>query len=147
MVASGSEPIAGAVAGAVGNDVGGGVGDDFGDAPGAVPGQGLAAGEEAIDQLLSDLVAIKGQQRSLEEQLQGLLDQLQQLHVHGDVDSSFQFHDTAFCWSPGRLQFSYPEPVLQLEQQLRQARRTAEGNGSAVRRHGRPFWTIKLPAD
>lgn len=146
MVASGSELIADAVAGAVGDDVGGGVGDDFGDAPGAVPGQGLAAGEEAIDQLLSDLVAIKGQQRSLEEQLQGLLDQLQQLHERGDVDSSFHFNDTAFSWSPGRVQFTYPAPVLALEQQLKLARKTAEGNGTAVRRLGRPFWTVKLPS-
>lgn len=113
----------------------------------SVAGPALPEGDDAIDRLLAAVVAIKRQQRSLDDQLNALLDQLQQLHEHGDVDSSFQFDDTAFCWSPGRLQFSYPEPVLQLEQQLRQARRTAEGNGSAVRRHGRPFWTIKLPAD
>lgn len=106
----------------------------------------LAAGEDAIDRLLEALIAIKRQQRVLEEQLNTLLDQLQQLHENGDVDSSFHFNDTAFSWSPGRVQFSYPEPVLELEQQLRHARRTAEGNGSAVRRHGRPFWTVKLPA-
>ena len=103
-------------------------------------------GEDAIDRLLEALIAIKRQQRTLDEQLNTLLDQLQQLHENGDVDSSFHFNDTAFSWSPGRVQFSYPEPVLELEQQLRLARRTAEGNGSAVRRHGRPFWTVKLPA-
>ena len=104
-----------------------------------------AEGEEAIDRLLAAMVAIKRQQRSLDEQLNALLDQLQQLHGCGDVDSSFHFNDTAFSWSPGRVQFTYPEAVLALEQQLKLARRTAEGNGSAVRRHGRPFWTIKLP--
>ena len=82
---------------------------------------------------------------SLGDQLNALLDQLQQLHERGDVDSSFHFNDTAFSWSPGRLQFTYPEPVLALEQQLKLARKTAEGNGTAVRRHGRPFWTVKLP--
>jgi len=106
----------------------------------------LAEGEDAIDRLLEAVVAIKRQQRSLDDELNALLDQLQQLHERGDVDASFHFNDTAFSWSPGRVQFSYPEPVLELEQQLRLARRTAEGNGSAVRRHGRPFWTIKLPA-
>ena len=106
----------------------------------------LGEGEEAIDRLLEAIVAIKRQQRSLDDQLGVLLDQLQQLHERGDVDSSFHFNDTAFSWSPGRVQFTYPEPVLALEQQLKLARKTAEGNGTAVRRHGRPFWTVKLPS-
>ena len=101
---------------------------------------------DAIDRLLAAVVAIKRQQRSLDDQLNALLDQLQQLHEHGEVDASFHFNDTAFSWNPGRVQFTYPEPVLALEQQLKLARRTAEGNGSAVRRHGRPFWTVKLPS-
>jgi hypothetical protein len=105
-----------------------------------------AEGEEAIDRLLAAMVAIKRQQRCLDEQLNALLDQLQQLHECGDVDSSFHFNDTAFSWSPGRVQFTYPEAVLDLEQQLKLARKTAEGNGSALRRHGRPFWTVKLPS-
>ena len=106
----------------------------------------LGEGEEAIDRLLEAVVAIKRQQRSLDDQLGALLDQLQQLHERGDVDASFHFNDTAFSWSPGRVQFTYPEPVLALEQQLKLARKTAEGNGTAVRRHGRPFWTVKLPS-
>ena len=105
----------------------------------------LGEGEEAIDRLLEAVVAIKRQQRALDDQLGALLDQLQQLHERGDVDSSFHFNDTAFSWSQGRVQFTYPEPVLALEQQLKLARKTAEGNGTAVRRHGRPFWTVKLP--
>ena len=106
----------------------------------------LGVGEEAIDRLLEAVVAIKRQQRSLEEQLNALLDQLQQLHERGEVDATFHFSDTAFSWSPGRLLFSYPEPVLALEQQLKLARKAAEGDGTAVRRHGRPFWTVKLPS-
>jgi len=106
----------------------------------------LGEGEEAIDQLLEAVVAIKRQQRALDDQLNALLDQLQQLHERGDVDASFHFNDTAFSWSPGRVQFSYPESVLVLEQQLKLARKTAEGNGTALRRHGRPFWTVKLPS-
>lgn len=106
----------------------------------------LGEGEEAIDRLLEAVVAIKRQQRSLDDQLNALLDQLQQLHERGDVDASFHFNDAAFSWSPGRVQFTYPEPVLALEQQLKLARKTAEGNGTAVRRHGRPFWTVKLPS-
>ena len=109
----------------------------------ASPGEG--EGEEAIDRLLEAVVAIKRQQRSLEEQLNALLDQLQQLHECGEVDATFHFSDTAFSWSPGRLLFSYPEPVLALEQQLKLARKAAEGDGTATRRHGRSFWTIKLP--
>ena len=73
------------------------------------------------------------------------LDQLQQLHERGEVDASFHFNDTAFSWSPGRQLFSYPEPVLAMEQQLKLARKAAEGDGTATRRHGRSFWTIKLP--
>ncbi len=110
----------------------------------APPPPSSPEGGDAIDQLLAAVVTIKRQQRSLDDQLNALLDQLQQLHERGEVDASFHFNDTAFSWNPGRVQFTYPEPVLALEQQLKLARRTAEGNGSAVRRHGRPFWTIKL---
>ena len=102
-----------------------------------------AEGEEAIDRLLAAMVAIKRQQRSLDEQLNALLDQLQQLHERGEVDTAFHFNDTAFSWSPGRQLFTYPEPVLAIEQQLKLAR-NAEGDGTATRRHGRSFWTIKL---
>ena len=105
-----------------------------------------AEGEEAIDRLLAATVAIKRQQRSLDEQLNALLDQLQQLHERGEVDASFHFNDTAFSWSPGRVQFTYPEAVQALEQQLKLARKAAEGDGTATRRHGRSFWTIKLPS-
>lgn len=105
-----------------------------------------AGGDDAIDHLLASVVAIKRQQRSLDDQLNHLLDQLQQWHDSGELDASFHFNDVAFSWCPGRVQFTYPEPVLALEQQLKHARRAAEGNGSAVRRLGRPFWTIKLPA-
>lgn len=104
-----------------------------------------AQDEDSIDRLLETVVAIKLQQRSLEEQLNSLLDQLQQLHEGGLVDSSFHVDDTAFSWSPGRQLFTYPEPVLALEQQLKLARKAAEGDGTATRRHGRSFWTIKLP--
>ena len=104
-----------------------------------------AEGEEAIDRLLAAMVAIKRQQRSLDEQLNSLLDQLQQLHECGEVDAAFHFNDTAFSWSPGRQLFTYPEPVLAMEQQLKLARKAAEGDGTATRRHGRSFWTIKLP--
>ena len=103
-----------------------------------------AEGEEAIDRLLAAMVAIKRQQRSLDEQLNALLDQLQQLHERGEVDTAFHFNDTAFSWSPGRQLFTYPEPVLAMEQQLKLARKVAEGDGTATRRHGRSFWTIKL---
>ena len=105
-----------------------------------------AEGEEAIDRLLAAMVAIKRQQRSLDEQLNALLDQLQQLHERGEVDAAFHFNDTAFSWSPGRQLFTYPEPVLAMEQQLKLARKAAEGDGTAIRRNGRSFWTIKLPS-
>jgi hypothetical protein len=104
-----------------------------------------AQDEDSIDRLLETVVAIKLQQRCLEERLNTLLDQLQQLHESGLVDSSFHVNDTAFSWSPGRQLFTYPEPVLVMEQQLKLARKTAEGDGTATRRHGRSFWTIKLP--
>jgi hypothetical protein len=104
-----------------------------------------AQDEDAIDRLLETVVAIKLQQRCLEEQLNALLDQLQQLHERGEVDAAFHFNDTAFSWSPGRQLFTYPEPVLAIEQQLKLARKAAEGDGTAIRRHGRSFWTIKLP--
>ena len=104
-----------------------------------------AQDEDSIDRLLETIVAIKLQQRCLEEQLNALLDQLQQLHERGEVDAAFHFNDTAFSWSPGRQLFTYPEPVLAIEQQLKLARKAAEGDGTATRRHGRSFWTIKLP--
>ena len=138
MIASVSELPTSAVAATATSPSGPGANDDL--------IASLGEGEEAIDRLLEAVVTIKRQQRNLEEQLNALLDQLQELHERGDVDASFHFNDAAFSWSPGRVQFTYPEPVLALEQQLKLARKTAEGNGTAVRRHGRPFWTIKVPS-
>jgi hypothetical protein len=97
-----------------------------------------------LDALLDAVTSIKAQQKELEQQLEPLLDSLSAAMAAGELDPAFSHNDWAFCHSPGRLSYAFPEPVLQLEQQLKAARESAIQQGSAREKRGKPFWTIRL---
>ena len=43
----------------------------------------------------------------------------------------------------GRASWSYPDPIKQLEVQLKKRKQLAEQLGEATQKRGQPFWTIK----
>ena len=91
-----------------------------------------------LDALLDAITAIKAQQKQLEQQLEPLLDSLSAAMASGQLDP-------AFSHSPGRLSYTFPPAVQQLEQQLKAARDHAIQQGSASEKRGKPFWTIRPP--
>ena len=97
------------------------------------------------DQLLQQVVALKAQIKAAEAELAPLLDQLSTLTEEGDLDATFAFDDWSFNWSPGRTTYEYPPEIKEIEAILKQSKKTAENNGSAIKKLGAPFWTIRAP--
>jgi hypothetical protein len=96
--------------------------------------------------LLDAIVSLKAEQKSIEDNLQALLHELDRRVAAGQIDpGGFRHNDWAFSWSEGRRSWAYPVPVKTLEQQLKAAKKVAEADGSATASTGAPFWTIKGP--
>lgn len=100
----------------------------------------------SIDDLLSAIVSLKAEQKSLEARLESLLNELDRQMVAGQIDpGGFSHSGWAFAYSEGRRSWAYPAPVKTLEQQLKAAKKVAEADGSATASAGAPFWTIRRP--
>ena len=97
--------------------------------------------EERLDQVL----LLKRQIAALEEQLAKHLDELTNDIAEGDLDAVFCHNDASFSWSPGRVTYDYPQPVVDLSLQLKQAQADAVAAGTAAMKRGRPYWTVRLP--
>ena len=97
----------------------------------------------AIDALLDAITALKAQQKQLEQQLEPLLEALNTAMAAGQLDPAFSHNDWAFAHSPGRLTYTFPQEVQQIEQQLKAAKEAAIQQGSASQKRGKPFWTIR----
>lgn len=97
------------------------------------------------DQLLQQVITLKATIKAAEAQLAPLLDQLSALTEEGDLDASFAFNDWSFNWCPGRTSYDYPQEIKEIESILKQSKKTAENDGSATKKLGTPFWTIKPP--
>ena len=97
------------------------------------------------EQLLAYVIALKGQLKPLESDLSDSLDQLNVLIENGEVDASFEFEDWSFNWSPGRTTFVYPAEILEIEAEVKTAKKKAVADGKATTKIGAPYWTIKSP--
>ena len=111
----------------------------------AAPAEAALAPTNAIDALLDAITALKAQQKQLEQQLEPLLEALNTAMAAGQLDPAFSHNDWAFAHSTGRLSYSFPPAVLQIEQQLKAAKNNAIQQGSATEKRGKPFWTIRPP--
>jgi len=111
----------------------------------AAPAEAVAAPSDAIDALLDAITEIKAQQKQLEQQLEPLLTSLNAAMAAGQLDPAFSHNGWAFAHSPGRLSYAFPPAVQQIEQQLKAAKDAAIQQGSASKKRGKPFWTIRGP--
>jgi len=111
----------------------------------AAPAEAVAAPSDAIDALLDAITALKAQQKQLEQQLEPLLTSLNAAMAAGQLDPAFSHNGWAFAHSPGRLTYTFPQEVQQIEQKLKAARDLAIQQGSASEKRGKPFWTIRAP--
>ena len=98
--------------------------------------------EEDLLLHLEDLKAALTKLKGVEELL---LDELSKRLEAGNLDPTFSHNDWAFTWSAGRTAYAYPETIKTLEQQLKDAKKAAEADGTATRTLGNPFWTIRAP--
>jgi hypothetical protein len=98
------------------------------------------------DELCEQITTIKTQIKPLEQNLSILLSELTQRFDTGLIDSNFSHNDFLFSHSLGKVSYDYPENVDALQQTLKQAQEAAKANGTAMKKLGKPFWTVKFPS-
>lgn len=96
-----------------------------------------------IDQLIDEVIQLKGQAKLLEAQLASAMEQLTAALQAGDIDPSFSHDDWAFTYQSGRLTTTYSPEVKAAIKQLQD---TDIQLGRAVQKRGLGFWTVKAPA-
>ena len=97
------------------------------------------------DELLDYATQIRAGIKALEASKAAIDDELSRRFEAGELDANFTHNDWLFSRSEGRTKWAYPDYVGVTESRLKQAKKMAEGDGSAVRSTGAPFWTIKEP--
>ena len=96
-----------------------------------------------IDQLIDEVIQLKGQAKLLEAQLASAMEQLTAALQAGDIDPSFSHDDWAFTYQSGRLTTTYSPEAKAAIKQLQD---TDIQLGRAVQKRGLGFWTVKAPA-
>jgi hypothetical protein len=100
----------------------------------------------STDEVLDHLVTVRQAMARLKATDDALLDRLDQLAEAGEVDQGgFSHQDYAFTWSAGRKSWTYPAGVMDLDAQVKAAKKASEADGSATAKTGEPFWTIRAP--
>ena len=98
------------------------------------------------DEVLDRLIGLRKIKAALEAADAKTLDRLDELADAGEIDrGGFSHNDWEISWSAGRKSWTYPAGVLDLEAQVRAAKKASEANGSATATTGNSFWTIKRP--
>lgn len=101
----------------------------------------------SADEVLNRITRIRLFKKRIETQDALLLDRLDELVLEGDIDAGgFTHNDWSFAHSDGKTAYTYPEPITQLEYQLKAAKDAAKASGTAVKVKGeKAFWTITPP--
>ena len=108
--------------------------------------QTLDLDQLSTDEVLDRLVLVRKALAGLKATDDALLDRLDQLAEAGEVDQGgFSHQDYAFTWSAGRKSWTYPAGVMDLDAQVKAAKKASEADGSATAKTGEPFWTIRAP--
>ena len=101
----------------------------------------------SADEVLTRLTRLRAHKKQVEAQDALLLERLDELAAAGEIDQGgFSHNDWSFAHSDGKTSYSYPEPITQLEAQLKAAKEAAKAAGTAVKVKGeKSFWTITPP--
>ena len=99
------------------------------------------------DEVLNRITQMRRLKKHVESQETCLLERLDELAAAGEIDQGgFSHNDWSFAHSDGKASYSYPEPITQLEAQLKAAKEAAKAAGTAVKVKGeKSFWTITPP--
>jgi len=101
----------------------------------------------SADQTLNALIAVRQAINWLKTRDVSLLERLDDLVVVGEIDQGgFKHAGWSFSHSDGKTSYEYPEPITQLEGELKAAKEAAKANGTAVKTNGeKAFWTLTPP--
>ena len=101
----------------------------------------------SADQALDALLDVRRAIAKLQASDASLLARLDELAAEGEIDhGGFQHSGWSFSHSDGKTSYEYPEPITQLEEELKAAKEAAKANGTAIKTKGeKPFWTVKPP--
>jgi hypothetical protein len=99
--------------------------------------------EPALAAILGDIANTLELLADLEARKARLLTQLDAFRETGQLPDKLKAHGLAFTWSPGRKSYDYPDAVLALKAQLKEAQEVAEATGTATAKPMKPFWTVR----
>ena len=101
----------------------------------------------SADQALDALIEVRRAIDWLKTRDASLLARLDELAADGEIDQGgFTHAGWSFSHSDGKTSYEYPEPITQLEEELKAAKEAAKANGTAIKTKGaKAFWTVKPP--
>ena len=104
------------------------------------------------ENLLSQLAHLKAKDRHLQAEIKAVQLLLSHCADNGDLDhlkteasSTYRFEEANFVYCPGRITWSYDgcADVQAAAENLKELQETAQAIGQAVRKQGKPFWTVR----
>ena len=101
----------------------------------------------SADEVLHHLTQLRTEKKVVEAEDALFLERLDELAAAGEIDQGgFTHNDWSFAHSDGKISYTYPEPITQLEAQLKAAKEAAKAAGTAVKDKGKnAYWTITPP--
>ena len=101
----------------------------------------------SADQTVRALIEVRRAIDWLKTRDISLLARLDELVAAGEIDQGgFTHAGWSFSHSDGKTSYEYPEPITNLEEELKAAKEAAKINGTAVKTKGeKAFWTVKSP--
>ena len=108
--------------------------------------------QNTAEDLLRELAQLKSQQRAIEADIKVIQEQLAHHVDNGDLDhlktdanSTFRFEETNFVYSAGKVSWNYDgcDDVQIAAENLKELQSVAQSAGLAIRKQGKPFWTVR----
>ena len=108
--------------------------------------------QNTAENLLRELAHLKSKERLLQNDIKAIQTLLAHHVDNGDLDhlkteanSTYRFEEANFVYSSGRITWSYDgcPDVQAAAENLKELQETAPAIGQAVRKQGKPFWTVR----
>jgi hypothetical protein len=94
------------------------------------------------DDILAAAETLKATITAAEETLKIVKAELMQRVDNMELSPKFEHNGWRYEQQSGKKTWQYPDPVLQLQEQLESAQAQAQADGSATPNTGAPFWKI-----
>ena len=108
--------------------------------------------QNTAENLLRELAHLKSKERLLQDDIKAIqtllihhLDNGDLDHLKTEADTTYRFEETNFVYSPGRITWSYDgcSDVKAAADNLKELQETAQAIGQAVRKQGKPYFTVR----